>query len=125
MLAGEFSATLDAETLGADARHARKLLSELAGKISMHLAMEDKQLYPALMASSDARTRELAGRYMAEMGSIAEVFTAYTGRWSSASAIQQDAAAFVRESREILSTLGARIKKENTELYVAADRLAA
>jgi methyl-accepting chemotaxis protein len=124
-LAGKFAATLDAEALETDAHAARKLLSELAGKITMHLAMEDKHLYPSLVASRDTHTRELATRYMAEMGSIAEVFTAYTQRWSSAGVIQKNAAAFVKESNDILSTLGARIKRENSELYVAADRLVA
>jgi hypothetical protein len=49
---------------------------------------------------------------MKEMASIAAVFTAYT-------------ASFVNESRGILATLWKRIQKENSELYVAADGLAA
>ena len=39
----------------------RKLLSNLAGKVNFHLAMEDKALYPRLLQRKGTRAEALAG----------------------------------------------------------------
>ena len=105
----------------ADAGALRMLLSNLAGKLNFHLALEDKALYPRLMASNDSAANALATKFMTEMGGLGQAFTTYNNKWS-VSAIRADAAGFANETRAIFTALTQRIARENRELYPLADR---
>ena len=104
----------------ADASLIRKLLSNLAGKVNFHLAMEDKALYPRLQQQSDANARALATKFMTDMGGLASVFMAYNNKWQ-VSAIKSDPEGFAHETRKVFGALAHRIQRENTELYPLAD----
>ncbi len=123
-IAGDFRATLDARTLGRSAQVARNLLSDLVGKLKIHLAMEDKSLYPRLLRSPDPEVRGLAERFMAEMGGIASVLVSYLGAWPTAQSIQDEPYEFVRDSKGLLKALAARVEKEERLLYPAVDNAA-
>jgi glycine/D-amino acid oxidase-like deaminating enzyme len=112
---------LDAERLKQDATEVRRLLSVLHGKLSVHLVMEDKSLYPRLLNHHDAEIRATTQRFIDEMGTLAGVFKGYVGKWPTPSAIQADPAAFVAETTAVFEALGGRIRRENEELYVLAD----
>jgi hypothetical protein len=116
---------LDADSLRKDATEIRHLLSVLHGKLSVHLVMEDKSLYPRLLRHHDGEIRSLTQRYMDEMGSLAGAFKAYVGRWPTPSAIQADPEAFIAETGGVFEALGKRVQQENGELYVLADQQAA
>ena len=103
-----------------DAAAIRKLLSNMAGKVNFHLAMEDKALYPRLMEHKDASAKALAGKFMKEMGGLAQVFTDYNNKWQ-VSAIKSDPAGFSNETRKVFGALSHRISRENSELYPLAD----
>jgi hypothetical protein len=90
----------------------------------VHLAAEDNVLYPQLRKSADPKVRALAQRFVDEMQPISGAFKAYAVRWGSASTIQADAESFIRETKEILAALNARIRREHAELYSVADALA-
>lgn len=104
----------------ADAATLRKLLSNLAGKLNFHLAMEDNALYPRLMQRKDSPAKVLAGKFSAEMGGLADVFTAYNSKWQ-VSAIRTDPGSFKSETNQVFSALSQRIARENRELYPLAD----
>lgn len=116
-LAGEISNELKGK---GDAGAMRKLLSNLAGKVNFHLAMEDKALYPRLM-QQDTQASKLANRFQKEMGGLAGVFLAYNSKWTLA-AIKADAAGFATETRKVFGALAHRIDRENKDLYPLADR---
>jgi hypothetical protein len=116
---------LDADSLRKDATEVRHLLSVLHGKLSVHLVMEDKSLYPRLLRHHDGEIRSLTQRYIDEMGSLAGAFKAYVGRWPTPSAIQADPEAFIAETSAVFDALGKRVQQENGELYVLADEQAA
>lgn len=116
---------LDADGLRNDAKEVRHLLSVLHGKLSVHLAMEDKSLYPRLLRHHDSEIRATTQRYIDEMGSLAGAFTAYIGRWPTPSAIQSDPESFITETSGVFEALGKRVDQENNELYVLADEQAA
>jgi hypothetical protein len=116
-MAGELGQKIKA---GADAAEVRKILSNLAGKVNFHLAMEDKALYPRLMKQTDANVPVVAARFLKEMGGLAELFTNYTNKWQ-VTAIRADAAGFSNETRKVLGALAHRIARENAELYPLAD----
>jgi len=113
---------LDPAALARDASEVRKALSQLSGKLKVHLAMEDKSLYPSLMSNPDDKVKMLATRYASEMGSLSATFGSYSAKWTTSTSIQQNAAAFIDETRKLFDVLAKRIQRENTELYVLADR---
>ncbi|MBI5827735.1 MAG: hemerythrin domain-containing protein [Deltaproteobacteria bacterium] len=122
-IAGEISKGLNVEALKKDASNVRTLLSRLAGKLSVHLAMEDNALYPALVNHQDASVRNMANGFVREMGGIKKALDAYTRKWATATLIQNAAADFVKDTRELFTALARRIGKEDNELYAVIDRL--
>ncbi len=101
----------------------RQLLSQLSGKLSFHLAMEDKSLYPFMSSHADAHVKALSKQYSDEMGSLGQTFKAYLGKWSNAMLIDADLPGFVGETRDVINALVRRIQREDTELYPMVDKL--
>jgi hypothetical protein len=118
-MVGELNQKLKAK---AEAQEMRGVLSNLAGKLNFHLAMEDKALYPRLM-KQDAGASAVATRFMEEMGGLGAVFMTYNNKWQ-VSAIRADPAGFASETRQVFVALGKRIARENAELYPLADKTA-
>jgi hemerythrin-like domain-containing protein len=121
-VAGEIGKLLDASRLADDAASARTLLSNLAGKLKIHLAMEDKTLYPRLMQDPDPKVSAMAKRFADEMGGIAEVFGGYMERWPTARAIQEAPQRFVTDTQKLFGALSTRIDRENNQLYPLLDQ---
>ena len=94
--------------------------AKLTGKISMHLAAEDKSLYPKLAASSNANISKTARAFQAEMGALSEIYAAFTKKWT-VSAVAEAPADFATEASAVLKALSDRIDRENTQLYPLAD----
>lgn len=115
-------ADLNPTKLAQDAQAISANLSKLSGTIGVHLAMEDKSLYPAMMGSANAEVKKAADKFSKEMGNIGAVFGAYTKKWN-AGTIKSDPNAFITETKQIISVLGDRIKREEAELYPLADKL--
>ncbi|NIT62188.1 MAG: hemerythrin domain-containing protein, partial [Aliifodinibius sp.] len=67
-IATEISAYLQESKVVAEAVTIRSLLSKLLAKLKIHLAMEDKNLYPSLMQSEDQKVVNLAQQFIDEMG---------------------------------------------------------
>lgn len=109
----------------AAAAEIRPMLSKLAGLVSLHLAMEDKTLYPAMVNHSDAATRATATRYSNEMGSLASAFGDYVGNWRTTAQMRAEPARFATESKAVFNALSKRIHHENVELYPLFDKLGA
>lgn len=105
----------------ADAKALRTLLSALAGKLTVHLAMEDKALYPRLAQANVDNSRALANAFQQEMGGLAGIFADYNQKWQQ-NAIQADPGGFALATQEVFGALGRRIARENAELYPLADR---
>lgn len=118
-IVGELNAKLKAK---ADAQELRGVLSNLAGKLNFHLALEDKALYPRIM-KADAKANAMATKFMEEMGNLGDTFTAYNSKWQ-VTAIRKDPDGFAAETRKVFTALGKRIARENAELYPLADKLA-
>jgi hypothetical protein len=117
-LAGEIGEML--KKTEPDAAAMRRQLSAMAGKVNFHLAMEDKALYPRLLQRKGTRAEAVAGRFMTEMGGLAETFTTYNAKWQ-VSAIRADMPGFAAETRKVFGALAHRISRETTQLYPLAD----
>ncbi|HEU4851244.1 MAG TPA: hemerythrin domain-containing protein [Telluria sp.] len=118
---GQLGSTIDDNT----AEAIRKLMARLNGLVTLHLAMEDKALYPALLAHSDASVKDTARRFSDEMGSVAEAFVGYMKSWSTSAQIKANPVGFTTESKAIFNALSKRIHRENVELYVLLDAVEA
>jgi hypothetical protein len=117
-IAGEITDQLKKKD--ADAAVVRKLLSNMAGKLNFHLAMEDKALYPRLMQQKDTRSNAMAAKFLKEMGGLGQAFGAYNDKWQ-VSAIRADMPGFAEATRKVFGALAHRISRENSELYPLAD----
>ena len=119
-LVGELTGKLKVEP--GDTRGLRNLLSALAGKLTVHLAMEDKALYPRLAEAKVETARGLARAFQQEMGGLAQAFANYNQKWQ-ADTIKADPGGFARETHAVFAAIGRRIGRENEELYPLADRM--
>jgi len=122
-LASQISELLDEKSLAADAKQARSLLSTLSGKLGMHLAVEDKNLYPELLSHEDDKVRATAKKFVDEMSGIAGAFKKYLDKWPHSKAIQDAPHAFIAETKGVFQALSNRISKEDNELYSLVDKL--
>jgi hemerythrin-like domain-containing protein len=120
-LVGQMETTLTIDTLAANADTLIDTLSVLARKLAIHLAMEDRALYPLLIARGSGTVRQTTQAFVNEMGHIASVFKTYAATWKSAESIKGDPKTFCEETGAVFSALRERIQREEAELYPLAD----
>ena len=92
-------------------------ISTLAGKMKIHLSIEDKYLYPGLQVSEDERVKKLATDYQKEMGDLAETFVAYKDIYNTKQKIVQNLSTVKHDTTKILLAIEKRIEREENELY--------
>lgn len=100
----------------AHADEIRSLLSGLVGKLKIHLSLEDKDLYPKALGSSDAALKQIGARLQKEMSGLAGALLDYSNKWT-ASAIKATPDAFVTETKGVVAALKKRIEVEEKEFY--------
>ncbi len=123
-IAAELTSYLgDRQRLQDESRDVRRILSTMVGKLSAHLAMEDRSLYPRMVGSKDTQVRMTAKRFQFEMGGIGEAIFAYGSKWR-ADAIADDPAGFSRATSRLLAALDKRIQTENGQLFPLLDKAA-
>jgi len=100
-------------------------LTKLVGLLRIHLAQEDVQLYPELMASPSQEVARLARAYAAEMGGLALELEIFAQHWSCSASIVSNFEEFREEANALLLHLAVRIERENRYLYPLAEAAAA
>lgn len=111
------------DEVGSKAPELLRLLMELAGQLKLHLALEDESLYPRLVKATDPKTAETARRFQREMGGLRRAFEAFLADWSTAAKLQANPARFGEAWAGIVKALGARVEREEKELYPLAEQL--
>lgn len=106
-----------------NAAPARKAISNLLGKLTLHLAVEDRSVYPQLQSSPNVAVASMAKRFEKEMGGIAAKVQAWSQSWPTPGAIQAEPRRFIMETADIVTVLKQRVQRENLELYAAADAI--
>lgn len=119
----EISKFLDKQKLESGAEQVVTMLSQFSGKIKMHLALEDESLYPRLLSHSDSKIKDMAQKFQKEMGAIKPQVEAYSKKWLTAKNIHAQPDVFITETKGLFEALANRIKRENTELYAAFDKI--
>lgn len=101
---------------------ARTIL-EMSSTIKLHLAAEDRALYPALQRSGNAELTHLSNQLQNEMGTIAATYEVFARQWSQADRLRNDETGFRRDANEVLRTLHQRIQRENKDFYPRIEAL--
>jgi iron-sulfur cluster repair protein YtfE (RIC family) len=113
---------LAARTQDDSGEGARAQLALLAGKLVVHLQMEDRQLYPELLSSPSGELRRTAERFRDEMGATRAVADAFFRRWLAGGAIGAAPGPFLAELRPLVRALGNRIAAEDRVLFPLAEQ---
>lgn len=98
-------------------------LKHLDSLLSPHLAIEDGQIYPLLLAGEDAGQRIMAEEAINAYATLAADWSDFAAVWD-APAIAADRAGFVAQLQTLLETLQNRVRAENEILYPMALRAA-
>jgi hypothetical protein len=100
-----------------------QLLLAMSASIKLHLAVEDRVVYPAFMASKQPALQALGRSYQEEMGGLAQRYMAFARRWNLANRVAAQPDAFRAEANEVFKALFLRTRREEAELYPAYARL--
>lgn len=95
-------------------------LNRLHGLLRVHLAHEDVDLYPHLIASSDPTVARAAQHFVDEMGGLAAEFEQFARYWSCSASIAGSFDEFREGLHELMLRLAVRIERENLWLYPVA-----
>ena len=98
-------------------------LKKISATIKLHLAIEDRMLYPALANASDPQVAAVGQRFQHEMGGLATAYEDFAVRWNTAARIAADPQDFGRQLGAMLDALHARIQHEDRELLPLAESL--
>lgn len=101
---------------------ARKIVS-ISSTIKLHLAAEDRTLYPRLLDSGDHDIAQIGQVYQAEMGDIAAAYMEFARNWNIESKVSANPEGFKEEANNIFKSLHQRIQRENRSLYPLAERV--
>ncbi|MYM67488.1 hemerythrin domain-containing protein [Pseudoduganella sp. FT55W] len=93
----------------------------MSGMVKLHLAVEDRLLYPVLEASGNQSLAGMSKRYRDEMSGISGTYLAFAAKWNSARLLQEQPESFRDEANHVLKTLYERMKKEDREFYPAIE----
>jgi hypothetical protein len=105
----------------ASAARLRACLAQLAGVLRIHLAMEEKNMYPRLLEHPDPMVRAAGIEYRQTMADLEPAFQSYYDAWTE-EAIARSRAAFLKETKGLVMVLPNRIALENDKLYAMIDR---
>ncbi|NBV14952.1 hemerythrin domain-containing protein [Janthinobacterium sp.] len=95
----------------------------MSGLIKLHLAVEQRYLYPAAQACGVATVARLGRQYESEMHGIAGAYLAFAGRWNTPVRLAAQPEAFRSEANTVLHALYQRMRREDRELYPAVEAL--
>lgn len=109
------------EEVKRNAHKLRVLVSKLANGALMHLAIEDNELYSTMLNNS--QYSGMARRFKDEMGGIAPVLMGWINKWQVEENYHHEPAQFISDTKAIVAALGARIQREESELYAAYDTI--
>lgn len=109
--------TLVKSGIGNNAKDIARLIISMSSIIKLHLAVEDKILYPALQHANNASLARMGKKFQDEMTSIALAYLDFARKWNSASTVAQDPEGFRSDANSVLRVLHDRMRKENTDFY--------
>ena len=89
----------------------------ISGIIKLHLAVEDRILYPTLEDSDDRVLKQMGRQYRDEMQTISKAYIAFAVKWNTPSPLMEQPEQFRTEANAIFKLIYDRIKKEDRDFY--------
>jgi iron-sulfur cluster repair protein YtfE (RIC family) len=108
---------------GGDHVAIHRAFAELSADLIAHLAKEDSNIYPRLIAGDDIASSDAALAVIEEFKDLAADWTVLIG-WASLEAIKAEPVRFTSWSQELVERLRGRVRQENELLYPQALRAA-
>lgn len=96
-------------------------VNALSSLVKLHLAIEDRILYPAVQNTGSVELAEMGKAYQDDMKGIAGQYINFARRWSQARAVATEPEAFRDDANTVLKTVYQRMQRENTEFYPAIE----
>lgn len=109
------------KSLGITSEEGQKLLIAAKGALLAHLAKEDKELYPTLRkaAESDASLQSTLDFYAKDMDEISKAALEFFDKYSDGGTGLE----FAKDLGGLFGSLGTRVRKEESTLYVKYNEL--
>jgi len=108
---------LNVKDVLSDTRTIKSLIDDLISSLDIHLAVEDKSLYPLLLNHSNQEVNNTVQSFIDDMGTIRQSVLSYRKKWVTIYKIQEEPKKFIGETSIILEALITRMQKENAELF--------
>lgn len=96
---------------------------DLGKVVTLHLAIEDRILYPAVRKAPDARIAAMGETYQEEMKDIANPYIRFTHKWSDPAQVAADPDSFRDAANSVLKNVYQRMQRENMEFYPAIEQM--
>ncbi len=94
-----------------------RLIIAMSSIIKLHLAVEDKILYPALQTANNPMLASMGKRFQDEMTSIAMAYLSFARRWNTADNVAKNPEGFRSDANSVLKVLHDRMRKEDVDFY--------
>ncbi|HLT98107.1 MAG TPA: hemerythrin domain-containing protein [Burkholderiaceae bacterium] len=98
-------------------------VAELGKLVSLHLAIEDRIMYPTVRKAADPALAAMGAAYQEEMKGIASRYLRFTQRWSKAEHVASQPEDFRSAANTVLKDVYLRMQRENHEFYPAIETL--
>lgn len=107
----------------ANAHAIARQVRDLGTVVKLHLAIEDRILYPAVRQSAHPGIAAMGNAYQNEMKGIANEYIRFTNKWSDPQQLAADPESFRAAANQVLKTVYQRMQRENHEFYPAIERI--
>ncbi len=93
------------------------MIIAMSSTIKLHLAVEDRILYPALQAAKNPALARMGQRFQDEMTSIAQAYLDFARRWNTPATVSGSPERFRADANSVLKLLYERMRKEDADFY--------
>ena len=100
-----------------------RLIVAMSSTIKLHLAVEDRALYPALQRGGNPELARLGLQYQQEMGAIARAYETFARRWNLPESVRRDEQGFRDDANQVLRMVHERMQRENHDFYPRIEAL--
>lgn len=98
-------------------------VKDLGKVVTLHLAIEDRILYPAVQKAPDATIAAMGAAYQEEMKGIANRYIRFTNQWSNPERLAAEPDEFREAANTVLKEVYQRMQRENREFYPAIEQM--
>ena len=113
---------LDFDQISEDPVTIHGLFVKLSEKLSPHMTMEAKHLYPYLYIHEDNQVRIPAIRFYYKHKEMMRDLEEYKMKWDNPNSIQKRPFEFIKDCNVFCEALRQRIDKENNELFPLVEK---